>query len=147
MLDRKSAAYAILLVAEVARRQTGKVRGVRAAEVADVHHLPAAYAAKILTQLRHAQVLQSDRGPLGGFRLNRPADSISLLEVVRAVDHGFLATSDPWQTGSEVHADLGSVCRVLREAVLSIRGALQGRTIQSILDEWSEHPCDASAKP
>jgi Rrf2 family protein len=45
------------------------------------HHL-----AKVMQQLAKAGVLDSTRGPHGGFQLNRPAEGISLLEVFEAAE-------------------------------------------------------------
>ncbi len=97
MLRRKTATYALLALYEIARQsRDGHVNGVRAGEIAQKHKLPKAYAAKILSQLANAGILHSDRGPRGGFRLNRAADTISLFDVfdgVGALD-GFDARED-----------------------------------------------------
>ncbi len=45
----------------------------------------------ILGELRHAGIVRSQRGAEGGFRLARPADQITIADVIRAVE-GPLAT-------------------------------------------------------
>lgn len=87
MLRRKTAAYALLAMYEIAQQHEGdeKQQGVRAHDIAQKHRLPKAYAAKILSQLANAGVLHSDRGPRGGFRLNRTVDKISLFDVFEGV--------------------------------------------------------------
>jgi Rrf2 family protein len=86
MLGRKTAAYALLAIYEIARQQrTSEDLGVRAHDISQKHHLPKAYVAKILSQLAGAGVLQSDRGPRGGFRLSRPDEKILLFDVFDAV--------------------------------------------------------------
>lgn len=87
MLRKKTAAYALLAVYEIAQQQQGAADplGVRAGDIAQKHRLPKAYAAKILSQLASAGVLHSDRGPRGGFRLSRPVDKISLFDVFQGV--------------------------------------------------------------
>lgn len=90
----KAATYALLTLAELARRQAPSPsddgnadrRGMRAGEISDALGLPSAYTAKILTQLTRAGILGSGRGPRGGFFLARGPREISLLEVVDAVD-------------------------------------------------------------
>lgn len=47
--------------------------------------VPANYLAKVLQQLAAAELIVGRRGVGGGYRLARPADQISLLDVVRAV--------------------------------------------------------------
>ena len=48
--------------------------------------LPGPYLAKILQSLAQAQLLHSLRGPRGGFRLARPAQEITVGEVVLALE-------------------------------------------------------------
>ena len=59
-----------------------------AAQLAEHYGLPAAYLAKQLQALVRAGVLSAITGPRGGFRLARPADQITMLQVVEAVDGG-----------------------------------------------------------
>jgi Rrf2 family protein len=55
-------------------------------EVAEVAGLPERFLLKVLKRLVTAGILQSVRGPGGGFRLARAPRRISLLEVVEAVE-------------------------------------------------------------
>lgn len=48
--------------------------------------LPGPFLAKILQTLGHAGILESQRGPTGGFRLARDADHIMLREIVLAME-------------------------------------------------------------
>ena len=41
-----------------------------------------------MSQLAKANILRSDRGPMGGFALARPANKITLLEIFEAVKYG-----------------------------------------------------------
>ena len=87
MLRKKTATYALLALYEIAQQQRGSSNpaGVRASDIAQKHKLPKAYAAKILSQMANAGVLHSDRGPRGGFRLNRAINDISLYDVFDSV--------------------------------------------------------------
>ena len=57
-----------------------------AAKLAEYHGVPAAYLAKHLQALARAGVLETVKGPRGGYRLARPAAEITLLDVVEAID-------------------------------------------------------------
>lgn len=57
-----------------------------AAQLAEHYDVPAAYLAKQLQALVHAGVLIATTGPRGGFRLARPAEQITLRQVIEAVD-------------------------------------------------------------
>ncbi|MET9956942.1 Rrf2 family transcriptional regulator [Streptomyces sp. NPDC006339] len=64
----------------------GGERAVTAARLAAYHDLPAAYLNKQLQALVRAGVLGSVSGPKGGFRLARPLDRITLMDVVAAIE-------------------------------------------------------------
>ncbi|MFI7352961.1 RrF2 family transcriptional regulator [Streptomyces avidinii] len=65
---------------------SGPDRAVSAARLAAWHELPAAYLNKQLQALARAGIVTSTPGPRGGFRLARPLDAISLMDVVAAVE-------------------------------------------------------------
>jgi Rrf2 family protein len=64
---------------------------VKAERLADAQGIPLNFLENILGELRHARLVVSRRGPEGGHRLARPADEISVADVIRAVE-GPLAT-------------------------------------------------------
>lgn len=57
-----------------------------AARLAEYHGVPAAYLAKHLQALARAGIVETTKGPHGGYRLARAASDITLLAVVEAVD-------------------------------------------------------------
>lgn len=61
---------------------------VRVREPALAHAIdaPESFVSKVLQQLVQAGLVSSQRGARGGFQLARPADDISLLEVVEAIE-------------------------------------------------------------
>src|SRR5690606_23556687 len=48
--------------------------------------IPRSFLAKIFQDLVRAGVLRSQRGARGGFLLARPADQITILEIIEAID-------------------------------------------------------------
>jgi Rrf2 family protein len=75
--------YAIRALAELAAQGGGPVKGER---LATSQQIPPKFLENILSELRHAGVLYSQRGADGGYWLARPADQISLADVIRSVD-------------------------------------------------------------
>ena len=57
-----------------------------AARLAEYHGVPSAYLAKHLQSLARGGVLETVKGPRGGYRLARPAAEITVLQVVEAID-------------------------------------------------------------
>jgi len=86
----KLADYACLIMAFVAETS---VPFPNATLVSASLHLGLPSVRKILQLLSHAGLLMASRGISGGYQLARPADQISLLEMIEAVD-GKLALTD-----------------------------------------------------
>ena len=76
----RTASYAIRAMVCLAEVQ-GETR-VTAAQVARRTGLPRNYLAKILRVLAHVGLLDSTRGPHGGYRLAQPADELSVANVL-----------------------------------------------------------------
>jgi Rrf2 family protein len=54
--------------------------------VAQAQSIPVSFLENILTQLRSAGIVRSQRGPEGGYWLARPAEELDLATVIRAVE-------------------------------------------------------------
>ena len=76
--------YALRAALELAAAPEGTL--VKADDIAHAHGIPIRFLLNILTELRHAGIVDSQRGSVGGYRLARPADTITLAEVVRALN-------------------------------------------------------------
>src|SRR5688572_4005161 len=61
-------------------------------DIAEVARVPKKFLEQILLDLKHRGMVHSVRGKHGGYRLSRPADQISLAEIIRTID-GPLALS------------------------------------------------------
>ncbi|MFD5569548.1 RrF2 family transcriptional regulator [Streptomyces cadmiisoli] len=59
---------------------------VATAQLAAGHDLPPSYLNKVLQQLVRAGILESLPGARGGFRLARPLETVSMLDVVVAIE-------------------------------------------------------------
>jgi Rrf2 family protein len=79
MLSRTSQ-YALRAALELARQPADAA--VPASRLAAVVRIPTNYLSKILHDLARAGVLDSSRGSSGGFRLSRPAERVSVADVI-----------------------------------------------------------------
>jgi len=75
--------YALRAAIEIAASEGGHITSD---QVARAQQIPGKFLEAILTQLRRAGLVRSQRGPEGGFWLARPADQISLADIIRAID-------------------------------------------------------------
>ena len=80
--------YALRALAELAAAPPGPVKAER---LATAQEIPPKFLENILLELRHAEIVASQRGADGGYRLAKPAAEISLADVIRAVE-GPIAT-------------------------------------------------------
>jgi Rrf2 family protein len=75
--------YAVRAAAELAAAEEGPIKGERLAEAQDI---PLQFLEHILLELKHAGIVRARRGAKGGYWLARPADDITIAEIVRAVE-------------------------------------------------------------
>jgi Rrf2 family protein len=86
MLDMRLSAradYALRAAVELAAADGDHVT---AEQLARAQHIPGKFLEAILTQLRRAGLVRSQRGPEGGFWLAKPAADIALADIIRAID-------------------------------------------------------------
>jgi len=80
----KSVTYGMIAMGYIAKQADG--HWVPSEEIAQKFDIPNEYLVKIMSQLVRAGLLRSKRGPQGGFSLTQPANEISLLEIIEAVE-------------------------------------------------------------
>jgi Rrf2 family protein len=76
--------YAVRAAVELAAGSREAPRKVD--EVAQAQGIPVSFLENILTQLRSAGIVRSQRGPEGGYWLAQPAEEVDLAKVIRAVE-------------------------------------------------------------
>lgn len=64
----------------------GDTREASVRDLAELQGVPLDYLAKIFTKLAKAKLVVATEGVRGGFKLARPADEITLLDIVNAID-------------------------------------------------------------
>lgn len=78
----KKTDYALIALTYVA--SAGKAASAR--EIAERHDVPVELLAKVLQRLVQRGVLRSQQGIHGGYQLARPANTVTVAEVVEAID-------------------------------------------------------------
>jgi len=122
--------YAIRGLQELSRRNDEAP--VQLKLIAGACQVSEAFLAKIFQILAQAGVVKSHRGVKGGFSLGRPADEITLREIVEICEGGIalnhcLRKVDPCQD-----RDTCAVAPVWREAQDALTGALEKTTLADV---------------
>jgi Rrf2 family protein len=122
--------YAVRAVVELAGAPDG--RPTKAERVATAQGIPLNFLENILSELRHAGIVRSQRGAEGGFRLAKPADQITIADVIRAVE-GPLATvrgGPPEELSYPGHA--AELARVWIAVRKSLRAVVERVTVADV---------------
>ena len=116
--------YAVVAMAELANSPE---RPVPIAQVAERRGMPVQFLEQLFTTLRRDGLLRSQRGVKGGYTLARPADQITVLEVVQALDG---------KVGEEGKEAGG----IWAEGVDALRGVFSATTIADIARRQATDP-------
>ena len=92
------------------------------------------YSQEILSDLRHSGLVQSVRGAEGGHRLNRPAEEITVADIIRAVDGPLAAVRGEAPEDIVFSGSAESLGRVWIAVRASLRGVLENVTLADLVD-------------
>ncbi|MGR3794597.1 Rrf2 family transcriptional regulator [Vannielia sp. SX4] len=109
--------YAMVALADLALSQKGEATAlVSLSEISKRQSISLSYLEQLFVKLRQAGLVESVRGPGGGYRLARCPEEIRVAEVLEAVD----------ETVSALHTGAGS------------KGAVSGSRAQSMVNRLWE---------
>ena len=75
--------YAVVVLSQMADRQGAVMTAV---DISEKTALPQPTVAKVLKSLARNHVVESRRGTQGGYVLDRPADAVTVAEIITAID-------------------------------------------------------------
>lgn len=96
-------------------------RSLKSHEIAEKTHIPPSFLEQIMSQLRGAGIVRSERGPGGGYRLNHPPKDITLERIVRIFQGPLAPISCATRTAPEP-CPMEDMCS-LKEAWEEVRDA------------------------
>lgn len=124
----KKSDYALMAMKHLAVRGDRDLQASSSArEIAELYDIPIELMAKVLQRLVRSRLLVSTQGTRGGYTLSRASSSISVADVIAAIDGPFTVTActtdkhdceqyskcsvrDPlWQIRERIAATLGTV--------------------------------------
>jgi Rrf2 family iron-sulfur cluster assembly transcriptional regulator len=83
--------YAVMAMADLALHG-GAERAVPLQEVARRQEISLSYLEQLFARMRRAGLVSGVRGPGGGYRLARPADNVTIADIIGAVNEPIKAT-------------------------------------------------------
>ena len=112
--------YAVRAMAQLADEPQGEP--VKAEDIARAQGIPLKFLLGILNDLKRAYLVRSQRGAEGGYALMRPADEITLADIIRVID-GPLANVHDLSLSELSYA---GPAKRLREVWMAVRASLRG---------------------
>ncbi len=121
----RASSYALHAVAFMAGQK--KDSPVASHIIAQKRGIPERFLLKVLKPLVSAQVLMSIKGPNGGYRLAKPANDVTMLEIIEAVDGPIRgqAPGGPENGANPLSRRLESICTQSAEQVRKMFGKVK----------------------
>jgi Rrf2 family protein len=129
------AEYACLALLALARHGP-EAPPLRIREISEAHDIPERYLVQILLRLKSAGLVTSTRGAAGGYHLARPAASISIGEILSAIDGPEIVAREPQAARRPSAAILDAVWEDVRAAE---RAVLDRTTIAELAEKAAPH--------
>jgi Rrf2 family transcriptional regulator, cysteine metabolism repressor len=124
--------YALLALVYLARNDSDS--NISVETIAHAQSIPPKFLEQILLALKRAKYLRSTKGQHGGYRLAKPANKITLAEIIRLIDGALAPTESVSQnfyepTPIEKEQNLVEVFKEIRDY---ISNKLETTTIQDV---------------
>ncbi|AJE81499.1 Rrf2 family protein [Streptomyces albus] len=103
--------------------------------IASSQEIPFRFLKSVVGELRRAGLVRSQRGCEGGYWLGRPAEEISLLDVVRAVDGEVLTLRGETPAGLDYPGAARGLPGIWRRVEAGAAAVLGGVTLAALLPE------------
>jgi Rrf2 family protein len=126
--------YALRAAAELARAATEESGPVKGEWISEAQRIPKKFMENILHDLKRAGIVCTRRGASGGYWLARPAEEISLAEVIRAVEGPLANVRGEWPEAVEYPGAAEALKEVWIAVRANLRAVLESVTLADIAD-------------
>ena len=123
--------YAVRAAVEMAAAGDEPVKGEVMAEAQDI---PLQFLEHILLELKHARLVRARRGARGGYWLAKPAEEITLANVIRAVEGPLANIQDQAPEQTQYPGNAEQLSEVWIAVRASLRRVLENVTIADLRD-------------
>ena len=124
--------YALLALTYLARRPDGEHVAVHT--IAEKQKIPPLFLEQILLTLKRSRLVHSQKGQHGGYRLARPADKITLAEVIRLFEGALALTesaSKHFHESTPIEKEK-KLLRVFKKIRVYVSDTLEGTTLADV---------------
>ena len=122
--------YALRAMAELASADA--TRPLKADHIAKRQHIPLKFLLAILGELRRDHLVRSHRGPEGGYVLGRAAKTITLADVMRALEGPLADVHDDSLRLLTYPGPASSLTNVWKAVRSSLRSVLETTTVADL---------------
>ena len=126
--------YALRAAAELAQAATEGSGPVKGEWISEAQGIPKKFMENILHDLKRAGIVRTRRGASGGYWLARPAEEISLAEVIRAVEGPLANVRGEWPESVEYPGAAEALKEVWIAVRANLRAVLESVTLADIAD-------------
>jgi Rrf2 family protein len=126
--------YALRALTELAASPPGYVKAER---LATAQEIPLKFLENILLELRRSEIVASQRGAEGGYRLAKPAVEVSLADVIRAVEGPIATVRGARPEDVEYTGAATGLRDVWIELRTSMRGVLETTSLADVVERSS----------
>jgi Rrf2 family protein len=127
----RQADYALRAATEIARVPEGE--RIPTAQIASRQNIPLPFLAKIISQLVVRGILETIRGASGGVNLARSADTITMREIIEAIDGPVALNRCTREPSACEQMDTCPFCEIFVEAQESLVRRLDGTTLADLV--------------
>ena len=125
--------YAVRASMVLARAADGG-RPVKGEQIGTEQEIPVKYLENILSELRQSGLVRSLRGADGGYWLAKPADAVSIADIIRAVEGPLATVRGERAEQLSYGAETGSLQDLWVAVRASLRSVLEQVTLAQLVD-------------
>ena len=106
---------------------------VKGEQLAAAQGIPQKFLESILVDLRHAELVTSRRGVEGGYALGKPAEAISIADVIRAVEGPIATVRGVRPDDIRYDGPAAALAPVWLDLRAAMRGVLEETTLADVV--------------
>jgi Rrf2 family protein len=106
---------------------------VKGEQLAGAQGIPQKFLESILVDLRHAELVTSRRGVEGGYALGKPAEAISIADVIRAVEGPIATVRGVRPDDIRYDGPAAALAPVWLDLRAAMRGVLEETTLADVV--------------